>query len=170
MNRPNDEDYNFYEENGGQSGQNDPFQNGAGFGGSGQNPGGQNNYAYEVLLRPKTRVWSVLAIVFGIFSILCCCMNYVGLIIGALAIVFAIISRKTLGYFDTTSIVAIIVAIFGIVLSLAVLFVSFVVLNDPELIAELEALYGMDLNGDGFVNGIPLDQLPGSGTNNPNEF
>ena len=174
MNRPNDEDYNFYEDNGNSNGQNDSFENGSGFGGgAGQNPGGQNNYAYEVLMRPKSRVWSVVAIVFGILSILCCCMNYIGIIVGALSIVFAIISRKKLGYFDTTSIVAIIVAIFGIVLSLAVIIVSVVVVNSPEyieMIQELESLYGMDLNGDGLVNGIPVDQLPGGGTNNPNEF
>ena len=150
MGRHNDDNYNFYEDN---------RENAS---------GGTNNYTYEVLLRPKTRAWSVVAIILGIVSLLCCCIDYIGIAAGVLAIVFAIVSRKTLGYFDKTSIAAIIVGIFGIVLSVALVIVSVVLINSPEyqqMLLELEQLYGVDLNGDGLINGAPV-----SGGGNPNEF
>lgn len=156
MGRPNDEDYNFYENDSDQNGKN-PYGSGG------------NNYTYEVLLRPKTRAWSIVAIILGIASVICCCLDFVGIIAGVLSIVFALISRKTLGYFDATSIAAIIVGIFGIVLSVAMIIVGVVLINSPEykeMILELEKLYGVDINGDGLIDGLPSDAPSG----NPNEF
>ena len=231
MNRRNDEDYNFYEnDQNGQNNQNqndpfgqnnsynpndpfgqnnsynpndpfgqsynpgsDPFgqnngQNGYGQNynqnnGQGYNPngygqnynpnGGSNpNYAYTVLMKPKTRVWSVLSVVLAALSILCCCFDFAGIIFGVVAIVFAVISRKVLGYFDTTSIVAIIIAIFGIVLSVALLIVGAVIASNPEYLEMMEIyeeMFGEDLNGDGYINGIPVDEYFPE-VNDPNEF
>ena len=70
--------------------------------------------------KPKTRAWSVAALILGIASILCCVLYWFGLAAGAAAIVFVIISRKTLGYFDGLCIGALFTAIFGIIFSGAV--------------------------------------------------
>ena len=51
---------------------------------------------------------------------------------GVLSIIFAIISRRTLGYFDGLSIAAIIVSIFGIAFSALIIYTSLVLVNDPE--------------------------------------
>lgn len=230
MDRRNDEDYNFYENEGnGQKGQNqnpndpfgqnnsyndpfgqnnsynpnDPFgQNGNQGDPFGQNnsynqnpndPFGQNynpnagqgygqnynpnagpnpNYAYTVLMKPKTRVWSVLSVVLAALSILCCCFDFAGIIFGVIAIVLAVVSRKVLGYFDTTAIVAIIIAIFGIVLSVALLIVGVVIANNPEYLEMIEIyedMLGEDLNGDGYINGIPVEEYFPE-VNDPNEF
>lgn len=180
MNRPGEDDYNFYENpdpsNAGGN-DNDPFGQDPNFGSGSQNGasnGGYNpDYAYTVLTRPKTRVWSILAIVFGALSVLCCCcFDFAGVVFGIASIVFAIISRKTLGYFDTTSIIAIIIAIFGIILSVALFVVGFMMVNSPEykeLIESLEQMYGIDIDGDGLVNGMPVEDVPPK-PNNPNEF
>ena len=63
----------------------------------------------------KSRAWSVASLVLAIASILCCCIPVAGLVFGGGALLFAIISRVNLGYFDGLSITGLIVAIFGIV-------------------------------------------------------
>ena len=98
----------------------------------------------------KTRGWSVAALVLSIISVLCCCVYWLGLFTGAFAIVCAVISRKTLGYFDGLSVAAIIVSIFGVVFSAVMTYITLVVMSDPEFIdmlkRELES-QGVDLSG-----------------------
>ena len=63
----------------------------------------------------KSRAWSVASFVCAIVSIICCCIPVAGLVFGGGAILFAVISRINLGYFDGFSIAGLIVAIFGVV-------------------------------------------------------
>lgn len=112
----NEQNNNFYQNSGGYQG------------------GGGNDYAYTVLTRPKSRVWSVLALMASMVGLFCCCcIEYAGLILGVVGIIFAIISRKSLGYFDTTSIFAIIFSIFSIVLSVAILAFEYAIETNPDL-------------------------------------
>ncbi len=85
----------------------------------------------------KTRAWSVAALVLSIISILCCCVYWLGLFTGVCAVVCAIVSRRTLGYFDGLSVGAIIVSIFGIVFSAVMTYIVLVVMSDPEFIEML---------------------------------
>ena len=89
-------------------------------------------------LRSKSRAWSVASLVLGILSILCCCIWWFGLIAGILSIVFVIVSRKKLGYFDGLSIAGLITSIFGIVFSILIIVVGTIVLNNPEFQAYFE--------------------------------
>lgn len=78
----------------------------------------QNSYTYQTVRgfgRPKTMGWSVVSLVTGILSVICCCLGWTGLVFGAAAIIFAVVSRKTLGYFDGLSIAGLILGIFGVV-------------------------------------------------------
>lgn len=72
---------------------------------------------YEVFEKSKTKsmVWSVLSLVFGIVSVALSATGFVTLILGVLAVVFAVVSRVKLGYFDTKTIVGMTLGIFGIV-------------------------------------------------------
>lgn len=88
----------------------------------------------------KTRAWSVAALVLGILSILCCCLWYFGLVAGILAILFTVISRKTLGYFDGLSIGGLITAIFGIIFSGLMGISNLMLINNPEFMATYEQL------------------------------
>ena len=74
--------------------------------------------------RRKTYSWSLAAMICGIISVICC-TGYVGIILGILAVVFAGISRKNLGYFDGMSIAGLVLGIIGFVLSVALIIASF---------------------------------------------
>jgi len=70
--------------------------------------------------RRKTYSWSLAAMICGIIAVICC-TGYVGIVLGALAIIFAIVSRKNLGYFDSMAIAGLVLGIIGFVLGLAVI-------------------------------------------------
>ena len=63
----------------------------------------EQDYAFQTLNRhgkPKTLGWSVASLVMGIVSLFTCLFGWASIIFGLLAIVFAIISRFSLGYFE----------------------------------------------------------------------
>lgn len=74
--------------------------------------------------RPKTMGWSVTSMVLGILSLVCCCFGWTGAIFGIGAIVFSIISKKTLGYFDGMSIAGLVCGIFGCVFGASIILTS----------------------------------------------
>ena len=70
----------------------------------------------ENLSQPRTRIYSVVSLVTGIISVLiCCCGGWIGLGLGVVSIVFSVISRRHLGYFDGLSIAGLVVGICGAV-------------------------------------------------------
>ena len=89
----------------------------------------------------KTVGFSIASMVLGILSVICCCLTWAGLIMGIAAIVFAVISRKSLGYFDGMTIAGLILGIFGTVFGIAVIVISYA-LQDimNELLRELEEM------------------------------
>lgn len=85
---------------------------------------GEEEYAFQTLDRhgrPKKLGWSVAALVCGIIGAATASFGFSGIILGALAIVFAILSRRILGYFDGRSIAGLILGIFGLVFGGAML-------------------------------------------------
>ena len=106
-------------------------------------------YVYKTVLEGKknSRLWSVLSLVFSIVSIICCCVPWTGAILGVISIVFAIVSRVSIGYFDGLSIAGLIVGIFGVVFSVS----TIIIMNSPrfmeifnEYIKMLEESAGAD--------------------------
>lgn len=79
---------------------------------------GEQDYAFQTLNRhgkPKTLGWSVASLVMGIVSLFTCLFGWASIVFGVIAIVFALISRFSLGYFDGKSIIGLILGIFGTV-------------------------------------------------------
>ncbi len=77
---------------------------------------------YEVFEKSKkSRKWSFISLILGIISILLCGTGIVGIIVGIAAVVFAAVSRFSLGYFDKMAVAGIISGIFGIVFGGAVI-------------------------------------------------
>ena len=74
---------------------------------------------------PRSRFLSVASLVLGIISVALSFTGWWVLIIGALAILTALASRKNLKYFDGMSIAGIMLGIFGIVFGLAAIFVVY---------------------------------------------
>ena len=106
----------------------------------------EEEYLYKSVIegKKKSRVWSVVSLICSIISLLCCCFPVMGIVLGILAIVFAVVSRSSIGYFDGLAIAGLIVGIFGLVFSVAI----FVIVNSPwftELLKEYEE-YEKSLN------------------------
>jgi len=82
-----------------------------------------NGFAYQQVNnfgRPKTMGWSVVSLVAGIISVVCCCLGITGIVFGAAAILASVLSRKALGYFDGLSIAGLVLGIFGVVFGVAI--------------------------------------------------
>lgn len=90
--------------------------------------------------KSKTLAFSVVSLVTGILSIICCCGIWVSLPLGIIAIIFAAVSRKTLGYFDGMAIAGLILGIFGAVIGIMVIIFSCGPLSQmlEEIVKELE--------------------------------
>ena len=123
--------------------------------------GAGQSYAYKTVMDgvPRSRGWSVASLVLGILSIVCCCVEYGGLIMGILAIVFSIISRRNLGYFDGMAIAGLITGMIGAVFGIAMLALGLYLNANPEILESymeyLESIYGESGEGlpginDGF--------------------
>ena len=79
--------------------------------------GESNDRYYEVFEKSKTKTmfWSVMSLAFGIASVALSVFGWVALSLGTLAVIFAVVSRIKLGYFDNKTIVGMMLGIFGIV-------------------------------------------------------
>ena len=107
----------------------------------------EEEYAFQTVMRngrPKTVAWSVASLIAGIVSVVCCSLGWTGIVLGALAIVFAILSRRMLGYFDGMSIAGLILGIFGFVFGIAII----IAINSlppefwEEYMKQIEDIYG----------------------------
>lgn len=81
--------------------------------------------------RRKTYSWSLASMVCGIISVICC-TGYVGIILGILAVVFAGISRKNLGYFESMAIAGLVLGIIGFVLGASIL-IAILTMDEAQL-------------------------------------
>ena len=73
---------------------------------------------------PRSRVWSVVALTFGIISMVLAILYlplqnaylpFVAIILGIMAMLTSLVSRRTLGYFDNLALSSIITGVMGIV-------------------------------------------------------
>ena len=102
------------------------------------NFGTEPQYAYKTVMDgvPRSRGWSVASMVLGILSILCCCLTYGGLIMAVLAIIFAIVSRRNLGYFDGMAIAGLVTGIIGLVFGAMTVMGEMYLSANPEFLEE----------------------------------
>ncbi len=87
-----------------------------------------NDYLFKMVTnngRRKTYGWSVASMVSGILALICCCFGYTGVVFGALAIIFSVISRKNLGYFDGMAIAGLVTGIIGFILGAALIIFAY---------------------------------------------
>lgn len=86
----------------------------------------ENEYAYKAVMngKVKTRLWSIISLLLGSLSLILCFAGWVGLGFSIAAAAMAIVSRKSLGYFDKLTLSGIIVSIFGFVFSVAMIIVN----------------------------------------------
>ncbi len=98
-----------------------------------------------MLDKQHSRAWSVASITVSIVGLLCCCfVDWLSIVLGTLAVIFAIISRRNIGYFDGISLTGLIVGIFGIVFGVASIVLEYVLMTSgfyDELLKEFENMY-----------------------------
>lgn len=117
-------------------------------------PGGdRGGYSFQTIMdiKSRNRGFAIASMILGIFSILCCCFTYIGLIIGVLSIVFAVVSRVRMGYFDGMAIAGLVLGIIGVVFSAAIIVVDTVFAeqylewfeaNYPDIYEQIEGSNG----------------------------
>jgi hypothetical protein len=83
----------------------------------------EEEYVYRTVMDGKTptRLFSVISLVLSIIGMALCYFGWWGISFGTAGIVMAIVSRKRLGYFDKITLGSIILSIFAIVFSVAML-------------------------------------------------
>jgi hypothetical protein len=93
--------------------------------------GNIEEYAYKNVItkNSNTRLFSVISVAFAILSVIFSLVPWVGFILGFISVVFSVISRKQLGYFEGLALVGLIVGIFGFVFSFAGIILSAVFAN-----------------------------------------
>ena len=96
---------------------------------------GEQDYAFQTLNRygrPKTLGWSVASLVMGIVSLSTCPFGWASIVFGVLAIIFAVVSRVILGYFDGKCICGLILGIFGTVFGVAMIIFIYTLGEDDQ--------------------------------------
>ena len=104
----------------------------------------ESEFAYKKVLGVKsnTRLYSVISICLSILSVILFFLPIGGIICGVLGILFAIFSRKNLGYFDNISLWGLIVGIFGLVFSVMSFILGYLILENESLRSFLESIIG----------------------------
>ncbi len=94
---------------------------------------------YEELMPQKNnrRSWSVAAFAVSVASVIFCFLPGLGIALGVFGIIFALVSRINLGYFDKISIGALILGAFGIAFGVS----TVLALSDPEVKKTLEQIF-----------------------------
>ena len=64
--------------------------------------------------KSRRRSWSVAAFSFGVLSLILSLWSFVGIAVGAVAVILSVISRYKLGYFDRFGVLALVFGVFGL--------------------------------------------------------
>ncbi len=80
-----------------------------------ENGASEEYYDLPLALRSRSLIPAVISLVFGILSLVLCPIYYISLIFAANAIIFSLVSRKNLGFFEKYSIIGLILGMMGIV-------------------------------------------------------
>lgn len=93
---------------------------------------GEEDRYYEIFEKSQSKNmgWSVASMILGIASVVSGGFGIAGLITGILAIVFAGISRKRLGYFNGKAVAGLILGIFGAVFGIVLMVVNSLMAED----------------------------------------
>ena len=106
-----------------------------------------NNISFEDLTGTSPRPqapqkqnngFAIASMVLGIISVLCCCINYVSIVIAVIAVVFFVVDRKTNGKSNGMAIAGLVLGIFGIASGVLSIFSSLILNN---AFPELESIY-----------------------------
>ena len=99
----------------------------------------ENDYVFktvDVNGKRKTYGWSVAALVCGILSLIFFYFGFSSVVLGICAVVFAIIARKNLGFFDRFCIAGVVLGIIGFVIGVFMILGS--IFMEESIVQELQ--------------------------------
>ena len=105
------------------------------------------DYAYKTVMRNgrhKTYGWSLVSLILGIAGVACSSFGWAGMVFAALAVVFSLIAKRNLGYFNGMAVAGLVLGIFGFVCSVGILVL--IELIPPEY---FEEFFAPSTNGGG---------------------
>ncbi len=87
------------------------------------NVGGDTPLFTQAYIEVKSnkRGFAVASLVLGILSIVCCCLSYAGFVMALLAVIFAVVSKTKMGYFDPLAVAGLVLGIIGLVFGAAII-------------------------------------------------
>lgn len=94
--------------------------------------GGENDRTFAIVNekgKPKTLLWSIIALTLGILSLILSPLGWAGIIVGIAAIVFSAVARIKMGFFNGFIIAALLCSIFGVIFAVAT---AIMLSIDPE--------------------------------------
>ena len=108
-----------------------------------------DDFLYKTVMdgKEKSRVWSVASCAAAVISILCSLFPYPAIVLGALAIIFAIFSRRNIGYFDGLALAGLFIGIAGVVFGAGGLFFNYFAENSEwykQLMEQIENAGGFN--------------------------
>ncbi len=106
---------------------------------SAQDLGTQQPEGGYMEVKSNKRGFAVASLILGIVSVVCCCISYAGLAMAILAIIFAVVSKRKMGYFDSLAVAGLILGIVGTVFGATVVLVD--VLSRFGYFGDLEDLF-----------------------------
>ena len=87
-------------------------------------------YELPEAISARNRIWSILSLIFAILSVALCPFYYFALALSVLAVVFAVIMRRSLGFFNRSAVFGLIIGIMGFVFATCSLVVDLTGLYD----------------------------------------
>lgn len=122
-----------------------------------------NNYYQQPAPTQKRNNMAIASMVCGIVALVMCCMG-LSLPLGALAILFAILSRRKGQTMNSMSIAGIVTGIIGLLLGIVIMLYSLFLMQDPYfqrgMYDSFEEVYGEDFaDMMGEMYGFDLDEI-----------
>lgn len=94
-----------------------------------------------MIVKQKTHAFAIVSLITGIVSLICCCTGYFGIPFAVLSIVFAIVSRRHLGYFDSMTVVGLVLGIIGLIIGVFFVLVWSTAFSDETLWEEIQRIF-----------------------------
>ena len=81
----------------------------------------EDGFVYKAVMKGEgnKRTFSIISLILSVIYVLLFIFPWVAIVLGIVGVVFSLLSRRSLGYFDGFSLAGLIVGIFGIVFAIA---------------------------------------------------
>ncbi len=93
-----------------------------------------NSYQYNNFnspyMRPRSNALAIGSMLCGIFSTVCCCFGYIGAVLGIIAVILAVLSKKEVGRYEPMAVTGLVLGIFGAAISLITVISLYLVPED----------------------------------------